>query len=166
MKVIIFSDTHDSTKNIDSAFSLIEEKKIVSDCLIHCGDICSLETLSHIVGKWRGKLHFCFGNMDGEGFSVPEKNPDFKKVHLYEKEFGQLEIEGKRIAFQHFPEVAKRLLKEGFWDAVFYGHTHKKHSEYVGQTLLANPGNVSGIKYPASFAVYSTDDNSLDFVEI
>ena len=166
MKVIIFSDSHDSIKNIDSAFSLIEREGIESDYLIHCGDICSLETLSHIANLWRGEIHFCFGNMDGDGFAIPQSNSIFKKVYLHGGEFGQLEIGGKKIAFQHFPEVAQNLAGSGDWDAVFYGHTHKRHSEYIGKTLLANPGTVSGIKHSASFAVYSSDDSSLDFIEI
>jgi len=79
---------------------------------------------------------------------------------------GEVGLGGKKIAWTHFPQFAKPLAVTGKYDAVFYGHTHKKHEEKIGKTLLVNPGNIMGNPGPASFAVYDTSSDSVDFFDI
>ena len=165
MKVVIFSDTHDCLVNMDRAVELVKERASEGH-LIHCGDMCAPLTLKHLMDIWSGDIHYCFGNVDGDRVStlkVHEGRPD---VYSHGATLGSLDIGGRSIAFQHFPEVALRLAESGAYDAVFYGHTHLKHSEYIGDTLLANPGNICGIKHPPSFAIYDTDSNSLEHIDI
>ncbi len=164
MKVAIFSDTHDSVGNIDRAIALAI-KEGAGQCLLHCGDICTPETLAYISGLWRGEAHYCLGNMDSGNFT-PKENTLKNGVHLHGEEASEVKIGGRSVVFQHYPDVALKLADSGLYDAVFYGHTHRRHSEYIGRTLLANPGNICGVIESPSFAVYETEDNSLKHFDI
>ncbi|MGM0482499.1 MAG: metallophosphoesterase family protein [Patescibacteria group bacterium] len=165
MKLAIFSDTHDSFENISKAIKLSKEEG-AGEMLIHCGDICAPVTLAHIIEEWPGEIHYCFGNVDGDHLSTFKVHKDNPSVHGHGESLGSLNAEGKSIAFQHYPELARRLAESGAYDAVFYGHTHLKHNEYIGKTLLANPGNVCGIKHPPSFAIYDTESNTLEHIDL
>ena len=79
------------------------------------------------------------------------------------------EISKIKIAFVHFPDVAKKLAETGKYDFVFHGHTHKPWcSEVLTKDTLGtdkkctvlNPGNVANQIYPPTFAVWNTSDNS------
>lgn len=165
MKVVILSDTHDSFANIDRAIEMAKGKGFEGH-LIHCGDISAPVTLKHIMDSWNGDIHYCFGNVDGDKTSILKAHGGCSVVHSYGEVLGSLDIDGRSIAFQHFPEVAIRLAEGGAYDAVFYGHTHLKHREYIGDTLLANPGNLCAIKHPPSFAIYDTESNTLEHIDL
>jgi len=85
----------------------------------------------------------------------------FKNVKIYE-EFGEIKIGVKKIAFCHFPEVAAELVKKQKYNFVFYGHNHKPWLEQVDKTKLVNPGNLAGIFYKATFAIYDTRTDKLE----
>ena len=79
------------------------------------------------------------------------------------------EFNKKRIAFTHFPDVAKKLAQSGKFDLVFYGHTHRPWDEKVisrdGKNIechMINPGELAGQFYKPTFAVYDTTSGSLE----
>ena len=45
---------------------------------------------------------------------------------------------------------------------IFYGHTHKPALEKSLSTIIANPGNIASIHYPASFAILNTTTKKLE----
>ena len=164
MKIAIISDTHDRLENIEK-FVTKAEREDVSE-VIHCGDICSKEVLLYLSELWRGNIHYCYGNMDQDRLSLFDVANDNKNIFSYGEKIAILEFASRKIAFQHFPEIAQNLAEDDIFDAVFYGHTHLKDKRYLGKTLLANPGNLASIKHPATFAVYDTEKNDLDFYDL
>jgi putative phosphoesterase len=78
----------------------------------------------------------------------------------------EVELEGRKIAVCHKPEFAEGLATTGKYDVVFYGHTHEAKSKKVGETLLVNPGEILGGKGAPSFAIYDTEADKVDFLEI
>ena len=75
---------------------------------------------------------------------------------------GEIEVEGKKIMFVHFPEIARAFASTGNYDAVFYGHNHVSKIERIGDTWLANPGSIMGRRVAPSYAIYDTDSNDLE----
>lgn len=164
MKVAVFSDTHDNFQLIEKAIEKAKKEK--AEVLIHCGDVCSPAALFHISDLWEGDIHYSFGNVDGDKFTMLQKGKEDPSIHFYSEDLGSLELGGKRIAFQHYPEISLRLAESGAYDAVFYGHDHKRYQEYIGETLLANPGNLCGIKHPPSFGIYNTETNKIKHIDM
>lgn len=150
MKIAIISDTHDNLENLKKALGKIKKERV--NIILHCGDVASKETLNFLFQNFKGRVYLVLGNMDKdygldkenlEGFSQLEFSSDIKEI----------EIENKKIAFCHRPEIAQSLAKSQKYDYVFYGHTHKPWMENIGQTKLINPGNVAGLFYRPSFAI-------------
>ena len=159
MKIAIISDSHDNLANLKKALGSLKKEGFRT--LLHCGDICAPATLKEILNQFSGKVHIVFGNVDGDQFRMTKIETDFKGRLKVWGEFGEIKIGGKNIAFTHFPEFARGLALTKKHDLVFHGHTHKPWEEKIGKTKLVNPGNLAGIFYGPTFAIYDTRTNQL-----
>ncbi|MEM5810062.1 MAG: YfcE family phosphodiesterase [Candidatus Aenigmatarchaeota archaeon] len=158
MKIAIISDTHDNLINIQKAMDFIKKEDV--GVIIHCGDVSNLFTLNEILKNFQGEFYLSLGNADDDSLKDKEILKKSKNLKIYEN-FGEFEMEGKKIAFSHFPQVCQNLSQLQKYDFVFYGHTHKPLEEKIGKTRLINPGNLAGLYYKASFAIYDSREDSL-----
>ena len=177
MKIAIISDTHDNLANFKKAISLIKKEKI--KILIHCGDIFEPETIKEALKDFSRKAHFVLSDFDEDYFKNLEKDyfKDFPNLKIW-REFGEIEIgkktttrpppspssprRGPLIAFCHSPKTAFKLAFSQKYDIVFYGHLHKPWEARIKKTKLVNPGNIAGLFFRASFAIYDTESNELE----
>ncbi|MFA6552912.1 MAG: metallophosphoesterase [Patescibacteria group bacterium] len=160
MKIGIMSDSHDNQPNIEKALAYLTEQKIAT--IIHCGDVCAPATLAFMAEHYHGQIHMCFGNVDGDRYNMTRMSfEDFKNVKIH-GEIGELVVGGKKIAFVHYPYMAKGLAAEGKYDMVFYGHDHKPWEEMIGETRIVNPGNLANIFYAPTFAIFDTETGKLE----
>lgn len=167
MKIAVLSDTHDNIWNVDKALQLIKAENC--EAIIFCGDFCAPFTAARVM---RAKLpvYAVFGNNDeDQGAIVKMAGENFNYFPLA-GEFGEIELGGRTIAFCHYPQLARLLSKSRKYDAVFHGHNHLKNLETVGKTILCNPGAVCGIVKnepgPATFAIYDTETNRAELMEL
>jgi putative phosphoesterase len=170
MKIAIISDTHDNIPNLEKALKWMKENKI--EQLIHCGDLCAPSVLAKVIApNFPGRIHLVFGNVEDRDLT-PQFAANFNHVKHY-GDLGEATIDGKKIAFVHYPEKAKELAQTGSpraksrgeaskYDLVFYGHNHRPWEEKIGQTRLINPGTLSGMFAKATFAVYNTKNDELE----
>lgn len=174
MKVAIISDIHDNIPNLKKVLNYCALEKI--EKIICCGDLASLETLEFLNENFRGEIFFTFGNMDNDYLqNYHFKNNEFGKTRIFKKE-GEMEIDGRKIGFVHFPRIAKGMYRTGKYEKVFYGHTHKPWEEVIElsasaeaparRSKMLNPGNVAGQFFPATFAVWNTDNDKFELVRI
>lgn len=145
MKIAIVSDTHNNIPNFRKAINWINNEKI--KLLLHCGDIQSQETIDFANKLFDGEIKYVKGNADW-GLDLPEKE--------------ELEFNKKRIAFTHFPDIAKKLSQSGKYDLVFYGHIHRPWDEKVGECHMVNPGELAGQFTKPTFAIYDTSNGKLE----
>lgn len=145
MRFAIISDSHDNVANLKKIINWLHIQKI--SFLLHCGDICTQDSIDEIVKSFKGKIEFVKGNGDYE-LDVPETK--------------ELELGGKRIFLNHYPDIAKKGAESGKYDLVFYGHTHKPWEEKVGDCRLVNPGEVAGQRFKPTFATYDTETGKLE----
>ena len=167
MRIGIISDTHDNIPNIEKAINWLNKEKIKT--LLHCGDISTYETMEFISRKFSGKIFAVFGNMD---FGKTD-GWNFSNVNLF-PEVAEIEIDKIKIAIVHEPKVAKKLAESKNYNFVFYGHTHKPWLARIPlkagsvasgeekRCILANPGNLAGIFYNPTFAVYDAKSDKLE----
>lgn len=161
MKIAIISDTHDNLANAKKAMNLIKRNKI--NLLIHCGDIFEPETVKEILKRFSGKSHFILSDTDEPYFENLKSNSfkDFPGLKLW-KEIGKVRINGKKIAFCHSHKTALGLAISQKYDIVFYGHLHKPWEVKIKKTKLVNPGNIAGLLFKATFAIYDTKTDKLE----
>ncbi len=168
MKIAIVSDTHDNTKNFNKIIDWLNKEKI--NVILHCGDITNQETIDEAVKNFKGEIKFVRGNGDFELNDIPEEM--------------KIELGGKKIFFNHYPDIAKKMAESGKYDLVFYGHTHKPWLARIAtparqpdgshsggrsvasgekkECLLVNPGEVAGQRFKPTFAIYDTGTDKLE----
>ncbi len=152
MKIAVISDSHDNFANIETFLLWIKDNPV--DLIIHCGDIASAEAVMQLANGFVGPLHFVYGNACFQE-EIESKCKKIKNVFLHGK-IGTLELDGKKFAFCHFPDLARDLAMENDYQVIFHGHTHKPWEEKLNDCLILNPGTLAGLYYPASFAIYDT----------
>lgn len=163
MKIAIISDIHNNEVNLKKVLDYCRKNKI--EKIICCGDLASKETLDFLNDNFSGEIFYTFGNLDNDQLLDFEKDTTYRNTKLF-KDFGETEIDGKKVAFIHYPEAAKKLAEAGKYNFVFHGHTHKPWMEKIGNCLVLNPGNVAGEIYPPTFAVWNADDGKFELIKI
>lgn len=174
MKIGIVSDTHGNVANFKKAVNWFNAQNI--KLILHAGDIGDPKSLEESLQNFDGEFFGVFGNMDQDfsaqggpagGWKIEIKDYNFSSNIKIEENTFKTEIEGKRIAINHFPDEAKKLVRSEKFDLVFYGHTHRPWSEKIGVSAggschMINPGELAGQFYKPCFAVYDTDTDKLE----
>ncbi len=75
---------------------------------------------------------------------------------------GFIETDEGNVAFTHRPEFARGLASTGSHIAVFYGHTHRRKSEKIGETHLINPGEIMGLKEEPGWIVFDSKTGAVE----
>jgi uncharacterized protein len=135
MRIGVISDTHDRRELAAEAVRLLGEHKV--ELILHCGDI---ETADTIQAFRAVPTHFVYGNWDKDRVGLGATIKAIGGVSY--DSFGALELAGKRVAWLHSHERNKLFELEhcGYFDYIFYGHTHVREQHRTGKTLVANPG--------------------------
>ncbi len=156
MFIAIISDSHDNLPNLEKCLTYLAQQGVST--IIHCGDITSAETLEYIGKHFDGEVHVVYGNGDYMQEELNDISYQYDNVIVYGDE-GEIEINNLKIAWNHFPEVARTQAASGEYDAVFHGHTHIPWEEKVGKCIVRNPGPLSGLRNKATFALLDTETN-------
>lgn len=146
MKFAIVSDTHDNLANFQKVINFLHLENITT--MLHCGDICTQETIDQAKKSFKGDITFVRGNGDFDLDQIPEAL--------------EINLDGKKIFFNHYPDIARNQAESKKYDLVFYGHTHKPWEEKIGNCRLINPGEVAGQRYKPTFAIYDTKTDKLE----
>ncbi|MBU1132029.1 YfcE family phosphodiesterase [Patescibacteria group bacterium] len=160
MKIAICSDSHDNLSNIEKFLKFCEDNDIHR--IFHCGDVTEKETREYFLKNFSGEIDFVDGNAEIEVQEKQKRTNRFQKIKKSPVPYLQYEIDKIKIAVCHQRDKAIRLAKSGQFHIVFYGHNHKPWQEKMEKTYLINPGNLAGMFYRASFAVYDTATKKLE----
>ncbi len=157
MKIAVLSDSHDRIENLQKAIDIIIEE---AEVLIHCGDYCAPFMIKELA-RFKGEIHGVFGNVDGDIYLMMKFGREIPRLKLYHP-LGEISPDDKKIAFVHYPQIARGLAATGDYDAVFYGHTHQFKNEKIGRTLFINVGEIMGKNSAPSFVIYDTASNLVE----
>jgi uncharacterized protein len=138
MKIAIMSDVHDNIWNLKKALLKVQH----CDFLLFCGDLCSPFVLNLFKQHFKNPVHIVFGNNDGDTFRITENAKDSNiKLH---GEFYQDTLDGKKVAMNHYPDIAQNIARSGAFELVCYGHDHVAKEYREEQTIVLNPGALMG----------------------
>ena len=136
MFIGIISDTHDNLPVIRRAVEVFNERKVGH--VIHAGDFTSpftFRALKHLACDFTG----IYGNNDGERVLLQK----LSHARLFTQPY-ILELADWKIVIMHEHHVVDALADSGHFDLVIYGHTHEPDMRKRGNTLIVNPGELSG----------------------
>ncbi len=156
MKIGVISDTHGEVGLTEQAIHTLD--RLDAQLILHCGDI-GLDVVPLFHGR---SVHFVSGNIDD---TARLRETITEPGHTFHESFGDLTIEGRRVAFLHGDDVKllHHTIHDGHWDLVCHGHTHAFSTCHEGRTLVLNPGALSRTHDPS---VALVDVASLDVTKI
>ncbi len=161
MKIAVLSDSHDHLDNLQAVLTALPGEGVAR--VFFLGDFCAPFTLAALAEGFSGPIDCVFGNNDGDVFLLSRTASRHPHVTLH-GQLAELDIEGRRIALNHYPEIARRLAESQAYDAVFSGHDHRRYLHQTGRSLWANPGEIMGRYQVVSFGVYDTETNTFRHV--
>lgn len=160
MQMAIVSDSHGRDRTVSKALALIRDRGIHT--VLHCGDIDEPGT----VALFRGlDAHFVYGNCDSDREGIRDAVQAIGAT-LHDS-WGQLEIEGCKIAFLHGDDslLMRDVEHSGHFDFLFYGHTHQAKEHRTGPTRVINPGALHRAR-PKTFLVLDLESRATEMVTV
>ncbi|QOY54566.1 metallophosphoesterase family protein [Candidatus Sulfurimonas marisnigri] len=127
MKIGIISDTHSKVKKAEKALNILVRDG--AEFIVHAGDIVELETLE-LLRDCGLKYVAVYGNNDAH---LAQYHGDFNLVQ--EPYF--FKIANTKFKLMHLP-----FYMSPDADVVIFGHTHTFDSDFKGNTLFLNSGEV------------------------
>jgi putative phosphoesterase len=162
MRIAILSDSHDNVWMLDRAIPHLAG----SDVILHCGDLCSPFTTKRLMEGVKDKpVYIVWGNNDGDRLLHLQVSAVAANIRFL-GEFGDLTIDGLKIALTHYPQVARPLAESGKYDLVCYGHDHKANEERLGPTVLLNPGELHGLFGKSTIALFLTTTKKVAMIDL
>jgi putative phosphoesterase len=160
MRIGIVSDTHGNRLMVNRALAELRERGITT--VLHCGDIDDPET----VALFRGfTMHFVFGNCDIEIERAALREAMEEIGATLHDRFGSIELEGAKLAFMHGEDTVllRDVERSGYYDFLFYRHTHQAEEHRNGPTRVINPGALHRAR-PKTFVVLDLESRAVESV--
>lgn len=163
MRIAILSDTHDHIPNLRAAVVYCNSYGVVM--MIHCGDLISPFMLDELAA-FGGAVHLIYGNNPGDQHLISQWCGTKFPTITHHGVLGVVEAGGVRVAFVHYPEIARGLAHQGAFEMVCCGHNHRYKVEKIGKTLLVNPGEMLGKDGQPCFCVIDCPSLHTERVDI
>lgn len=145
MKIGIISDTHSKVNKAKNALDTLVNDG--AEFIIHAGDVVEFETLE-LLRDCGLKYVAVYGNNDAH---LTQYHSDFNLV----QEPNYFKIANTKFKLMHLP-----FYMSPDADVVVFGHTHTFESEFKGNTLFLNPGEVCARSKPVSeWAMLEVEDS-------
>jgi putative phosphoesterase len=163
MRIAVLSDTHDQILNLRAAVAYCNAYGAIM--LIHCGDLISPFMLPELA-EFKGAIHFVYGNNAGDQHLISRQCGTKYPAITHHGNLGAVEAGGRKIAFTHYPEMARGIASQKLFDAVCCGHNHKYNVETIEGTVLINPGHLLGKDSQPGFCILETSTMDVERVEV
>ncbi len=166
MKYAVLSDSHDNGEALAAALAEIGKRGITAG--FHLGDFTSPAFIAAMLEAEDITWYSVWGNMDDERTKRATELFDNPRFDIIDEPCRELQIDDMVVFLTHFPFIAEKAAESGSYHAVFHGHTHQKRMEkdFIG-TLIANPGELSGLRYgTSSFGIWDSDTNGFEIMDL
>jgi putative phosphoesterase len=161
MNIAVMSDSHDNIWKLQNSFPHLEK----ADVILHCGDIISPFMIISLIRGVNGKpVHIVWGNNDGDKRLLSEVARSADNINLH-GDFAHLDLDGFRVAINHYPKIALAIAESGKFDLVCYGHDHTANDEWFGNTLMLNPGELMGMNSNSTIAMYDSLAREVEYID-
>ena len=162
MVIGVLSDSHDNVWKLDLALPHLRKAQLI----LHCGDLCSPFVVKRMADGLPGReIHIVWGNNDGDPLTISELARAHAHVHLH-GQLAELDLNGCRVAVNHYPRIAFGLAASGRYDLVCYGHDHQARFDEVADCILLNPGELMGLEGKSMIALYDTESRLAECIQL
>jgi putative phosphoesterase len=161
----IISDIHENYHNLLKALDAMRDRGV--EQILCLGDLMNAG-IAQVLAHSGIPVFSIWGNNDGDKTTVLRvalaKGSNLTMGGLT---YAFHEIDARKVFLTHYPDLARPMARLQEFDAVFYGHNHRKSLEQIGECLVVNPGEISAHKTgTATFVLYDTELNQVEFVPV
>lgn len=163
MKIGVLSDTHDNLSNLLVVLAAFRDRGI--DTAIHCGDLTSLEMVTHFEGF---RVIYTMGNMDHATGAIKKRIMKMREENFAGPVFTG-SIGGVSISATHgdLDSMISDLVRQKRYRWIFHGHTHQRRDEVIQGTRIVNPGALGGLsKESRSFCIVDLEADDVEFINV
>lgn len=163
MKIGVLSDTHDNLSNLIAVLDAFRNEKI--ETVIHCGDLTSLEMVSHFKGF---RVIYTMGNMDFMTGAIKKRLEKMREDNYAGMIFrGKLGGVPVAAAHSHIDGQLMDLIREKRYNWIFHGHTHQKRHEVIKGVHIVNPGALGGLgREPRTYCIVDLDEEQVEYFKV
>jgi len=158
MKIAGITDIHNNSSNLAKAIDGINADDRI-ELVVNCGDIGTYRIVEQLA-KLDKKQYVVLSTYDSRDIDIV--NACGRTGLEYFCDFGDIEVDGKRIGLAHEATVAKTHAN---FDIVFYGHLHRYKVEVIAGTVFVCCGEIMARNMPPCYAVYDTETGKVEKVE-
>ena len=153
-KVLVISDTHGRTKNLDKILPLVQP----IDQLLHLGDVGNDVDYIEVVAKC--PCCFVAGNNDFYSTLPRERLIKLNGVPIFMTHGHYYYVNARK-------DILKSVAAQQGARIALFGHTHVPFHEEMDGVVVANPGSLSlprqADHYPTYMLLYMKEDGSFRF---
>lgn len=160
----MISDSHGNINLIRHVLGFAKTQGM--EAVFHCGDFSTSLDVATILRSGL-PLYAVLGNADEARYNEiwNALNNSSSPIHCA-PDVLEFTLANRKIAMGHQPEKVREQRNSGQFDAVFHGHLHMNaRVEMYDKTLVVNPGALGATTKP-SFAVYNTQTNTAELIDI
>lgn len=154
MLLAVISDTHLDAPT-DWFRRFFEEHLLAADALVHCGDATG-KAIHDYMAHSHPNFHGVAGNCCD--WRIGQELPSMLRLHLAGRTVGVTHGWGDRASL---PARLPETFGPGF-DLILFGHTHRQTKLQFRETLVVNPGSLSGER-PCMAFVELGEEIAVDF---
>ncbi len=166
MIIGLISDSHGNIRKLASALEMLAKKQV--QAIVHCGDICCLESVK-LLGSQDIPTWLVAGNMDHPLVELQKLAEASNVVFSYKTVEMPLD-EGEYLVATHGNDekLLHDLIGGRQFPYVCHGHTHRIGNQQLGKTRVICPGALKGPRHPrfATAAVLDTAQEKVEFYDI
>ncbi len=145
MRCAILSDIHENYHNLYLCIEDMRKQQI--DQVLFLGDFMNAG-IARMLATAGFPVYAIFGNNDGDKLAIYRESLKREStMKLHPRTYGEFAAEGQRYFLTHHDDLVDMAVASEFYDAVFYGHSHRSSIERRGDCLVVNPGELSAHKY-------------------
>ena len=165
MIVGIISDIHENYHNLLKALDAMRERGV--EQILCLGDLMNAG-IAQVLAHSGIPVFSIWGNNDGDRTTVLRiALAEGSTLTMGDLTYAFCEMGGRNVFLTHYPDLARPMARLQEFDAVFYGHDHRKSLKQIGGCLVVNPGEISSHKTgTATFVLYDTEWNQVEFVPV
>lgn len=159
MRFAILSDIHENYHNL---YLCIEDMRTQSiDQVLFLGDFMNAG-IARMLATAGFPVFAIHGNNDGDKLAIYKESvkPD-STMHVHPRTYAEFVRDDYRLFLTHHDDLVDIAVASGRFDAVCFGHSHRKSVEMRNGCIVVNPGELSAHKYGVpTYAILDSIQNS------
>ena len=165
VRFAILSDIHENYHNLYLCIEDMRKQEI--DQVLFLGDFMNAG-IARMLATAGFPVFAIYGNNDGDKLAIyRESVKRDSTMQVHPRTYAEFSRDGYRFFLTHHDDLVETAVFSGRYDAVCFGHTHRRSVEERNGCIVVNPGELSAHKYGMpTYAILDSMQKNCILVEL